>query len=201
MMQDSLFKQETTASVEDGVVKSSIVAPGARLKNARVAAGLSQVDAGKLLRLSQVKIIALESDNYPALGALTFIRGYLRAYANLLNLDADHIIAEFNALGIEDQKANLEFIEPVKRHFSVGDKLMRWVTIAIVAGILSLLFVWWSSHNDPFEIASEVITKPPTVATTNSINQPSEPPPHAMPMEPVAPTIPINEEPLLEHTN
>ena len=67
--------------------------PGQRLREAREALNLSRQDVARKLRLDTGLIQALENNNREALPAQTYLVGYLRSYARLLNLPADSIIA------------------------------------------------------------------------------------------------------------
>ncbi|MCA1805503.1 MAG: DUF4115 domain-containing protein [Xanthomonadaceae bacterium] len=66
---------------------------GARLKAAREARGLDRKDVAQRLRLDVHIIEALETDDLERLPARTFVRGYLRNYARLVELD-EKLVAE-----------------------------------------------------------------------------------------------------------
>lgn len=67
-------------------------AAGQRLAAARIEWGVSVSEVAAYLNLSDAVIEALESGAHERLPGLTFVKGYLRAYAKLLNLDPDEII-------------------------------------------------------------------------------------------------------------
>ena len=71
--------------------------PGDRLRSARERRGLSVRDAAAHLRLDPAVITALEADDYAALPAPIFVKGYLGAYARLLGIPADECVAEYTA--------------------------------------------------------------------------------------------------------
>jgi cytoskeleton protein RodZ len=66
--------------------------PGARLKAAREAAGLSIDQVAQQLKLAQRQVKALEDENFAELPGRTFSRGFFRNYARLVNLDADELL-------------------------------------------------------------------------------------------------------------
>ena len=66
---------------------------GQRLSAARKKWGLSVQEAAQCLNLSADTITALEQDAYERLPGKTFALGYLRAYAKLLKLDHEQLIA------------------------------------------------------------------------------------------------------------
>ena len=69
------------------------VGPGAQLRLAREAAGLSLDQVAQQLKLAPRQVKALEDENFGVLPGRTFTRGFLRNYARLLNLDADLLVA------------------------------------------------------------------------------------------------------------
>ena len=62
---------------------------GARLTDARLAAGLACEDVATRLRMPLHVVRALEADDVSVLGAPVFVRGQLRSYARLLDIDIE----------------------------------------------------------------------------------------------------------------
>jgi len=67
--------------------------PGARLRAAREAAGLSLDQVAQQLKLAPRQVKALEDEDFARLPGRTFARGFVRNYARLLNLDGDGLLA------------------------------------------------------------------------------------------------------------
>lgn len=87
---------------------------GARLAAAREKWGLSVEETAQCLNLSGDIIRALEQDAYERLPGATFVMGYLRAYAKLLKLDHEEIIAGV-CLEAEQDREIPYAREPLKR--------------------------------------------------------------------------------------
>ena len=66
---------------------------GSRLRAAREAAGWSLEDVAQQLKLAPRQVQALENDDWQRLPGRTFIRGFARNYARLMQLDADSVLA------------------------------------------------------------------------------------------------------------
>jgi len=66
---------------------------GERLRQARQAANMSVEDAAAQLRLSPRQILALEGEQFGQLPGRTFVRGFVKNYARLLNLDPEPLLA------------------------------------------------------------------------------------------------------------
>ena len=81
------------------MIQTNDVAPGcdgcgARLRAARVAAGLTHEDVAARLKMPVRVVRALEADDWTPLGAPVFVRGQLRSYARLLKVDIEHELLE-----------------------------------------------------------------------------------------------------------
>ncbi|PTR13941.1 cytoskeleton protein RodZ [Nitrosospira sp. Nsp2] len=62
--------------------------PGQSLRAGRLERGLSIEDIARQLRLSVRQVTALEEDDYSKVASGTFLRGFVRNYAKLLQMDA-----------------------------------------------------------------------------------------------------------------
>jgi cytoskeleton protein RodZ len=67
---------------------------GAQLRAAREAAGLSLDQVAQQLKLAQRQVKALEDENFAELPGRTFVRGFVRNYARVLNLDAQLLLSQ-----------------------------------------------------------------------------------------------------------
>ncbi len=88
------FDKFPPASTEVGAPISSDKhsSPGAMLRVAREAAGLSVVDVATRLRMGVRQVDALERADYAALPTGTFLRGMVRNYAKLVHVGGDAAI-------------------------------------------------------------------------------------------------------------
>ncbi len=72
--------------------------PGELLKAGREAKGLSLEDVSDSLHILLSNLRAIEEDRFDdVLKGTTFVRGYIRRYAEHLGLDAEHIVSIFNS--------------------------------------------------------------------------------------------------------
>ena len=70
---------------------------GERFRAAREARGLSLSDVAEQIRIRSVYLAAIEDENWNAIGAPVYTRGFLRTYARFLGLESEEVIADFNA--------------------------------------------------------------------------------------------------------
>src|SRR5580704_12059493 len=69
---------------------------GQRFRAAREARGLALSDVAEKIRIRTVYLAAIEEDNWSAIGAPVYTRGFLRTYARFLGLDPEEAVAAFN---------------------------------------------------------------------------------------------------------
>ncbi|MDD9821549.1 MAG: helix-turn-helix transcriptional regulator, partial [Gammaproteobacteria bacterium] len=135
---------ETAA--ESPSARSDSGAAGQRLAAARIEWGASVGEVAAYLNLSDATIEALESGAHECLPGLTFVKGYLRAYAKLLRLDPDDIIQH---AGFAPETPNDIPVAHVPLHRGRRGReqkhrlLVR--TAATVAALAAALFLAWAA--------------------------------------------------------
>ncbi len=113
---------------------------GERIRTAREAAGLSAADLAQPLNLDLKVIERIERDELDAVPGRPYILAYLRAWAGQLGLDADELIAQYNAQRVPASAAvqggthpTLDVMEPA------GGGLFR--RLAVWLGILIVIVI------------------------------------------------------------
>ncbi len=108
---------EETQNVEAGKIElvKDYETPGLQLRREREKQGISIEDLAARLRLSAVKIRALENDEYESLPSEIFAQGYIRQCAKALALNGDKLIEDFNHYMGSLRKTTDQFIEPTRR--------------------------------------------------------------------------------------
>ncbi|HZZ66445.1 MAG TPA: RodZ domain-containing protein [Candidatus Baltobacteraceae bacterium] len=69
---------------------------GERFRAAREQRGQTLSEAAEYLRIRSVYLAAIEDENWSAIGAPVYTRGFLRTYARHLGLDPEEAVAEYN---------------------------------------------------------------------------------------------------------
>ncbi|MGH7684815.1 MAG: helix-turn-helix domain-containing protein, partial [Vulcanimicrobiaceae bacterium] len=65
---------------------------GDEFRVAREARGLSLSDVAEQLHIRSTYLQAIEEEDWPAIGAPVYVKGFLRTYARFLGVDPDHAI-------------------------------------------------------------------------------------------------------------
>lgn len=118
--------------------------PGVILRRARLARGFTKVQVAQQLNLTAAQIKALEQDQYHKFQGDVFVKGYLRAYGRLLDLDCNALIATYDWFSQANQAVS-DLLEPVvssRASLSNTNHLMgKWVGIALALVVLLLWFL------------------------------------------------------------
>jgi cytoskeleton protein RodZ len=88
--------------------------PGAQLAAARTALGWTVEQVAEQLKLAPRQVQALEACDYKALPGLATVRGFVRAYAKLVKLDAAALVAM-----IGDRDVPVSTLPPVRRDLAM----------------------------------------------------------------------------------
>lgn len=133
--------------------------PGALLRQRRTERQLSVEDVAQALRLAPKQLRAIEQDDYDHLPGPTYVRGYLRSYAQFLGLSADTVLEFYNRQPAAAKAIDLAKNAPAPQMNS--DHHVIKITTLIVAGlVLGLAAVWWQGRDDsPIRLR-----KPPAAA-------------------------------------
>lgn len=127
---------------EVDVVEQIEVAEGALgqvLRQARENQNLTLEDAAQRLNLKTATLELLEQERYEDLPGTTFVRGYIRAYGNLLGLDGEALAKQCRQVeAVKDNVKPLQNLERKSRSkFVFVSFLLLLVVIAALAGY------WW----------------------------------------------------------
>jgi cytoskeletal protein RodZ len=117
--------------------------PGAKLRAAREAQGLSIQDVATRTRIAQRQLEAVERDDYAALPGIPYAVGFARAYARAVDLDEVAIAAEVrHGVHNSDIGANrYEAFEPVDPA-RVPSRTLAWTAALIVVVLIAGFTIW-----------------------------------------------------------
>ncbi|MCY4564627.1 MAG: DUF4115 domain-containing protein [Gammaproteobacteria bacterium] len=142
--------------------------PGAALRAARDAAGLSVPDVAQRLKLTVRLVEAIEANDRKRFPPAVYLRGFVRNYAKLLGLEAEPLVEAFamerpTALELRDERPRrtpLSFLSEL----SIGE-LPPAVVMGTVGGlavmVLIVLLYWlWPVDQGPEPQDATVLTSP-----------------------------------------
>jgi len=90
----SEIDQQLNTALDDGIERplSELPSPGQKLQKLREERGLSHHRVAEALHMTAHYVKLLESNQYDKLPGKTFVKGYFKAYARLLDTNVDEVM-------------------------------------------------------------------------------------------------------------
>lgn len=130
---------------QEDAAEAALPTSGELLRAAREQAGLTVLQVADRLRLRQQLIQDLEEDHFDGQAGGTYVRGYLRAYAKLLQIPESEIMAAYKRTqGSEEvTQSTMQSFSKKTSIESQDNKLMilTWIIVIILIGSVAV-FVW-----------------------------------------------------------
>ena len=130
---------------ENDVTDTEAAGPrcGERLLAARQEKSVSVAEIAKELHISEQKVEALERNEFELLGAQVFAKGYIRKYAQMVGVNADELVSDYDELAAADAQPLYKARPRPRREMSPGP----W--IAVIIFIIIAATVYWVITNQP----------------------------------------------------
>lgn len=127
---------------------------GAWLAQVRRDHKLSVADVAAKLRLAPRQIEAIEADDYERLPGRTIVRGFVRNYARLLQLDPAQVVAAYDKTVPDEGNQrislphqNVQFTEVDSGH---RNRLTLWLTLGLgILVVFGFIAWWWEAKTAP----------------------------------------------------
>lgn len=142
---------------------------GMVMREARERLGMSVNDVAERIKFAPRQVEALESNDFAHLPQTTFLRGFVRSYARILQLDEDALLASLPAA--EQHKPIVVRASGMDVPFPAAQLLRRinvqWLAGALGVALLLGLFVWL--HEDtPANIPDALVVEPVALPAAES---------------------------------
>lgn len=182
MMDES--KENSTEAVEKSemILATSL---GTMLREAREHLGLSVIDVANQIKFAPRQIEALEADEFKNLNEDAFLRGFVRSYAKILQLDAQTLLA---TIPHKNTVANGGELPAVPSHADsiVAPRYnLNWLLAAALLAVIAGIFGLWNFISPPAQPLATRIETPVTLPEEIEII--SE---EVAPVEPEQPSLP-----------
>jgi hypothetical protein len=143
---------------------------GNSLREARVRQGLDYPEVELATKIRAKYIRALEEEQFEFLPSATYVKGFMRTYADYLGLDGQLYVDEYNSRHIHD--GGLGYEEPPQRRprvhqdRSIEKKVVLLALVGIVAVTALVIVAWRFGGSDT---AAPPVVKPPHVTTPKGL--------------------------------
>lgn len=142
------------------------LSPGAMLARARSERRLSVADIAEHLKYAVRQIEALEADNYVRLPGTTIVRGMIRGYARLLEMDPAPVLQALERRNIpahavvDLRTQRIPFPDRNKR----ATRLYSALSIIVLLAIVAVMYEWHLVPPPPSPLASAPAARPAPAA-------------------------------------
>ncbi|SCX56071.1 cytoskeleton protein RodZ [Pseudomonas sp. NFACC32-1] len=129
------------------VVAATRVNPGETLRQARESNGWSLAQVALKLNLTVASLSNLEAGAFDKLPGHTFARGYIRAYAKLLDMDQTVLVQQFDQYtGSDAQGSSVHSLGRIEEPVRVSHTILRIVSLLLLIAVIGGGFVWWQDQ-------------------------------------------------------
>lgn len=138
---------------------------GQMLREARERQGLSVDDVVAKIKLAPRQIVALEADDFDALPETAFVRGFVRSYARLLQLDAQPLLDALPGAEIAKVSTEIENVEaPFPSERTARRQNLNLLIAALLVTVVIAGFALWQA-NAPAPVETAPAAEDELVAT------------------------------------
>ena len=121
--------------------------PGQKMKNIREEMGLSYAHVAEALHMTSHYVRSLESDQYDKLPGKTFVKGYFKAYARLLDADVDEVLECYEQYVSALEASQKKESDEIGAKKAYGQNLC-WMICAAIIIVLVIGVSWWLSREE-----------------------------------------------------
>ncbi|WP_339410404.1 RodZ family helix-turn-helix domain-containing protein [Pseudomonas sp. EA_35y_Pfl2_R5] len=121
--------------------------PGETLRKARESRGWTIAEVAAQLNLTPQRLSQVEQGAFEKLPGHTFARGYVRAYAKLLDVDQNRLVLEFDQFtGSDAAGSSVHSLGRIEEPVSYSQRILRMVSFVLLLALAGLSFFWWQEQ-------------------------------------------------------
>lgn len=121
--------------------------PGESLRKARESRGWTVAEVAAQLNLTPQRLNQIELGAFDKLPGHTFARGYVRAYAKLLDIDQNRLVLEFDQFtGSDAAGSSVHSLGRIEEPMSYSQRVLRMVSFVLLLALAGLGFYWWQEQ-------------------------------------------------------
>lgn len=124
--------------------------PGESLRQAREVKGWSVTEVATQLNLTPQRLAQIEAGAFDKLPGTTFARGYIRAYAKLLEMDQNRLVLEFDQFtGTDATGSSVHALGRIEEPVRYSQSILRLVSFLLLLALIGAGFLWWQDQGSP----------------------------------------------------
>ncbi|MEB6588743.1 helix-turn-helix domain-containing protein [Pseudomonas asiatica] len=121
--------------------------PGELLRQAREKRDWSQAEVARKLNLTVSSLNHVETGAFDKLPGHTFARGYIRAYAKLMDLDQAALVEAFDRYtGTHAKGSDVHSLGRIEEPVRLSHNILRGISLLLLVAVVGGGFVWWQDQ-------------------------------------------------------
>ncbi|MBJ9976224.1 helix-turn-helix domain-containing protein [Pseudomonas sp. S75] len=122
--------------------------PGEILRQAREHRDWSQAEVARRLNLTVTSLNYLETGAFDKLPGHTFARGYIRAYAKLMDMDQAPLVEAFDQItGTHAKGSEVHSLGRIEEPVRLSHNILRGVSLLLLIAVVGGGFFWWQDQS------------------------------------------------------
>ncbi len=144
---------------------------GEEFRSAREARGITLSEVAEQIHIRSVYLNAIENEEWAAIGAPVYVRGFIRTYARFLGLDAEDAVGRFNESAPAERSTSTASVSLDERE---GSGLSIWAVLGTLVALALVGFVayeYWQyvqGGSGRAPVAAATATPQPRAAASGS---------------------------------
>jgi cytoskeleton protein RodZ len=150
MMEQHPNMDQHVADAAEGKAAMTPSEAGARLREARESSGMTISDVANRLKFAPDRIAALEEGDFSKLQGTTFVRGFVRSYARLLQLDEEPLLDALPATAVNEPPSERKNPGvPFPGAYAARRSNILWLVSVSLVVLALAVFAWRHGSNPP----------------------------------------------------
>lgn len=152
-----MMEQENNPDTGAPAEQSKVATVGQQLREARERQGLSVDDVVAKIKLAHRQIVALEADDFEALPETAFLRGFVRSYAKMLQIDSQPLLDALPGAKVEQpvQADPLHVESPLPSERTARRQNLNLLIAALLIALVIAGFAVWQANAPIPEVAQK----------------------------------------------
>ena len=154
--------------LESTKAENKPITVGARLREERLSRGIKRSEIAIKLHITNHYVKSLEANNFDKLPGAIFVKGYLKNYSELLDLNPTEIIGLYEKFISKENEGRADKVTPQKQ--KVKNRLIVVFSVVLFISLFAVLWVFGSDATQ--ELGSVTMLDLPDILSSGSSNSP-----------------------------
>ena len=154
--------------LESTKAENKPITAGARLRDERLSRGIKRSEIAIKLHITNHYVKSLEANNFDKLPGAIFVKGYLKNYSELLDLNPTEIVGLYEKFISQESENRTEKVTPQKQ--KIKNRLIVVFSVVLFISLFAVLWVFGSDATQ--ELGNVTMLDLPDILSSGSSNSP-----------------------------